>query len=146
MITLTITAQNYSITCESGEHVDDRRLARRWYPGRMVRPTADIADHLLLMPNTRANHQFRCIYCNFSLSEQQDEENFDLSLSCRAHSGLREAFIARPYVRFLLTILWNRIRTTKCLDLCRPPGRIIWRTCGEKEKETCGNRSDPPSY
>ena len=146
MLTQTMTTQNYSITCESGEHVDDRRLARRWYPERMVRPTTNIVDHLLLVPNTRANHQFRCIYCNFSLPEHKDKGNFDPSPSCRAQSGLSEAFIARPYVPFLLTILWNRIRTTKCLDRCRPPGRIIWRACGEKEKENCGNRSDPPSY
>ena len=46
------------------EHVEagDRRLLR-WYPGRLVRPTwyvpLLILLTVLLMPNTRANSQFR---------------------------------------------------------------------------------------
>jgi hypothetical protein len=72
-----MTAQN--ITCESGEHVIDVYrcgILADWYV-----PVLILLTIILLMSITRVIHQFRCRY--FYLSEQEDEENFDLSLiSC----------------------------------------------------------------
>jgi hypothetical protein len=73
-----MTPQN--IAFESGEHVEagDRRLPW-WYPGRLVRPSADTphhySSHVSLLAQIISSDAD-----NFYLSEQEDEENFDLSL------------------------------------------------------------------
>ena len=56
----------------------DRRLPR-WYPGRLVRPTVD-TTHLFAFSCPTPARIISSDADNFSLSEQEDEENFDLSL------------------------------------------------------------------
>jgi hypothetical protein len=59
-------------------------------------------------------------------------------------------FIARPCVHFYSPLCEiasvPRTAPSACI-LCEPPGRIIWRSCGEREEGNgnCGNRSDHAS-
>jgi hypothetical protein len=55
----------------------DRRLPW-WYPGRLVRPTADTAHYF--PSHAQLARIISSDTDSFSLSEQEEEENFDLSL------------------------------------------------------------------